>query len=87
MADTLVAEVRRAPHLPAWYPVSAGDMYSVALGGLRYIRSEKSREELYDFDHDQAEATDLTLAQDHQKVELMRTTLSAILGDLLNPAP
>ena len=58
--DTIVASVRQTDNLPAWFPVSNNDLFSVAFDGRRYIRTEEdSTEELYDFEHDLLERWNL----------------------------
>jgi len=52
-ADTIFASLQQTENLPAWYPVSRGDLKSVAFDGWRYIRNDgDGAEELYDFEHD-----------------------------------
>ncbi|MEO8201605.1 MAG: sulfatase, partial [Gemmatimonadota bacterium] len=67
--DTLIAEVAYTPRLPEWYPVSKGSLSSVALNGFRYIRNGDSTSELYDFDRDSMETTNL-LTTDGRHPEL-----------------
>jgi len=58
--DTIVADIRWAKNLPDWYPVSRGDINSIAFDGLRYIRNEgDGAEELYDFRTDVLERWNL----------------------------
>lgn len=52
-------QLGHATGLPAWYPVSKGDMFAVLFGGLRYIRNGDGAPELYDFDRDPAERFNL----------------------------
>jgi len=61
-ADTIFASIRGGKdlNLPDWYPVSQGDLNSIAFNGLRYIRNEgDGAEELYDFKHDLLERYNL----------------------------
>jgi hypothetical protein len=55
----LFAEVSKGINLPEWVPVNDGSMHSVVIEGKHYIRSGTGREELYDFDNDADEVTDL----------------------------
>jgi arylsulfatase A-like enzyme len=58
--DTIVAGESQERNQPAWYPVSRGDLLSVAFGGWRYIRNEgDGTEELYDFENDLLERWNL----------------------------
>ncbi len=60
LADTLFAEVAFAPRLHTSYPVSRGDIQSVLLDGLRYVRNGDGTEELYDFAADPMESRNLS---------------------------
>jgi len=58
--DTIVAGVSHERNLPAWYPVSRGDLRSIAFAGWRYIRNDgDGTEELYDFESDLLERWNL----------------------------
>jgi arylsulfatase A-like enzyme len=58
--DTIVNGIRKVDNQPAWYPVSQGDLNSVAFDGWRYIRNEGTgAEELFDFEHDVLERWNL----------------------------
>ncbi len=59
-------QLGHATGLPAWYPVSKGDMFAVLFGGLRYIRNGDGTSELYDFDHDPTEQFNLAGDSAHQ---------------------
>lgn len=59
-------QLGHATGLPAWYPVSKGDMFAVLFGGLRYIRNGDGAPELYDFDHDPAERFNLAGDSTHR---------------------
>jgi arylsulfatase A-like enzyme len=52
-------QVGHATGLPDWYPVSKGDMFAVLDGGLRLIRNGDGAVELYDFQRDPGERTNL----------------------------
>ena len=87
--DTLVAEVAYTPRLPEWYPVSKGNMKSVAQAGLRYIRNGDGRAELYDFDNDVMERADLAADSSYgERLERFRRMLVQVAGDTgrLRPA-
>jgi arylsulfatase A-like enzyme len=64
--DTILSEVNYTPGLPAHYPVSKGRLSSIVEEGLRYIRNGDGRAELYDFDHDRGERTDLAPEAERQ---------------------
>jgi arylsulfatase A-like enzyme len=81
--EPLISEVSKGIRTPAWYPVSLGDMASVVIDGHRYIRNGDGREELYDFERDPLERTDLA-GQDPKTVRfsLFRRALEEV-----RPAP
>jgi len=58
-APPIYNQVGRTTGQPDWYPVSKGDMFAVLAGGLRYISNGDRSVELYDFDRDPAEQTNL----------------------------
>jgi len=58
--DTLVSELTFAHNNPPWVPISRGTMRSVVAGGYRYIRAGDGGEELFDFERDPMETTDLS---------------------------
>ena len=55
----VISSVRKGVRLPAWYPISTGDMVSVVEHGKHYIRAATGREELFDIVTDPREAHDL----------------------------
>ncbi len=55
--------INLAPHLP----VSRGNMVSVIVDGVHYIRNGDGVEELYDFEHDEQETTNLAGRPDMQE--------------------
>jgi len=80
--DTLVAEVAYTPRLPEWYPVSKGNLKSIAQGGLRYIRNGDGRAELYDFNNDVLERSDLAADSSYAgRVDDFRQMLVQVAGD------
>lgn len=80
--DTLVAEVAYTPRLPEWYPVSKGNLKSVAQAGLRYIRNGDGRAELYDFDNDVLEKRDLAADSGYaERLERFRRMVVQVAGD------
>lgn len=78
--DTIVASVNKVWHAPQWYPVSRGDLYSIAFGGWRYMRNEgDGTEELYDFDNDVLERWNLVgTPEGNQLLERYRSVLSSL---------
>jgi arylsulfatase A-like enzyme len=58
-AEPLLSEVGWAPQLPKNTPVSRGAMRSIVHEGAHLIRNGDGRYELFDFDRDAAERTDL----------------------------
>lgn len=86
--DTLVAEVAFTPRLPEWYPVSKGNMKSVAFAGLRYIRNGDGRPELYDFNTDIMEQRDLARDTSYAaRLEDFRSLLVRVAGDTVRKQP
>jgi arylsulfatase A-like enzyme len=82
--DTLLTELKYAPLQPDWYPASKGDMVSAVSRGLRYLRSGDGREELYDFERDPSEQSDLSTRNEYAS-DLDR--FRALTRDVSRPAP
>jgi arylsulfatase A-like enzyme len=61
-----IAEVDFAQNLPAGTPVTHGNMKSLALRGIRYIRRGDGHEELFDISADPWESTNLVGDSAHQ---------------------
>ncbi len=59
VADTLYAELRYAPRLPAHFPVSKGDLHTVLAGDLQYIQTADTLHELFDLARDPWQQRDL----------------------------
>jgi arylsulfatase A-like enzyme len=57
--DALLAEVSQGVRTPAWWPVSKGDMRSLVMDQVHYIRNGNGVEELYDLSSDPFEERDL----------------------------
>jgi arylsulfatase A-like enzyme len=57
--ELLISSVRRATGLRPWFPVSKGDMITLAGKGRRYIRNGDATEEMYDFENDYWETRNL----------------------------
>jgi arylsulfatase A-like enzyme len=85
--DTIIATVEQDNTAPAWYPISQGDLESVAYGGFRYIRNEGTGiEELYDFEHDVLERWDLAGTDSGQRLlPHYRAALAAAVGTKPGP--
>ncbi len=78
--DTLVSELGFAHNNPSWVPVSRGTMRSVVVGDYRYIRAGDGGEELFDFQRDAAETTDLSHQPGRQSdLVSLRSALDRIL--------
>lgn len=61
---------------PESWPISKGGMKSLVARGFHYIRNGDGREELYDFDNDPLEKSDLAgTEKGNQLIELMRESL------------
>jgi hypothetical protein len=58
-APPILSQVNRVGGHPDWFPTSHGDLRAVTFRGLRYIRGGGAFEELFDFDGDPAERTNL----------------------------
>ena len=56
----LLAETVGRTHLPNWYPASAGDLSSIIVNDLHYLRRGAKIERLYDTSVDFAEKNDLS---------------------------
>ncbi len=60
VADSVFTGVRQVPRQPFWYPVSRGNLASIRVGPLRYIRNYGDGvEELFDVERDPMEREDL----------------------------
>ena len=79
----LYSEVRHARGLPAWYPVSRGDLVSVVRDGWHAIRNGDGTLEIYDFTADPDERTDLAPSASPDVV----SRLMALLDSARSPAP
>ncbi len=80
-ADTIIAGVRQTANLPPSFPVSRGDLNSIAFDGLRYIRNDgDGTEELYDFEHDVLERWNLVGSDSGRRlVPRYRAALAALM--------
>jgi arylsulfatase A-like enzyme len=58
-ASPLLSEVGQVKNRPAWIPSSRGSVRALTSGGWRYIQNSCGDEELFDFDHDPLEQSDL----------------------------
>ncbi len=65
--EPLLAEVSKTINTLAWMPASKGDMKSVVVSGMHYIRNGDGREELYNLT-DIAEERDLAGAAEYRPV-------------------
>ncbi len=63
-------------------PVAKGDMKSLIIGDIHYIRNGDGTEEIYDLRHDPAEQNDLVGSPEQQlMIEKFRSSLKAIFAD------
>jgi len=85
--DTIVASANQTENLPLWLPVSRGDLNSIALNGLRYIRNEgDGTEELYDLEHDVLERWNLVgSAEGTGLLREHRAALGALVSSASEP--
>jgi arylsulfatase A-like enzyme len=78
----LLSELNFAPGLPASFPVSKGDMKSLIMGRYHYIKNGDGSEELYDFETDPAEQSNLIGSGAGQATAArLRVSLSTILSN------
>jgi arylsulfatase A-like enzyme len=80
--DTVVSGVRRVARQPAWYPASRGDLMSLAVDSLRFIRNLGDHsEELYNYSADPWEQTELSGTETGRSaVERFRARVSTLLA-------
>ena len=79
-ADTLLQEVNFDPRLPSNTPVSKGPMRAVVLDGGRLIRRGDGYEELFDFNRDSSETSNLaTSPEAGARLEQLRGALKALV--------
>jgi arylsulfatase A-like enzyme len=72
-----LSEVDKGFNLPAWFPVSKGDMRAIVLDGMHYIRNGDGREELYDLARDRSEENNLAGSVEHKSaLDRFRRSLS-----------
>jgi arylsulfatase A-like enzyme len=76
----VLAEISKTINMLPWMPASKGDMQSVVINRMHYIRSEKGPEELYDMEHDAAEMHNLASRAEYRGVlEDARRALQDVL--------
>ena len=68
LAEPALSEITRCEVEQGWYPIAAGDMQSLVVGRLHYIRRGDGREELYDIVSDARETEDLAERDDGRRV-------------------
>jgi len=59
--ESVLSELLHAPWEPKWSPVSKGDMKSLVIGDMHYIRNGDGTEEVYDLGNDPTEQNDIIL--------------------------
>lgn len=80
-AEPLFATVERGINTPPNEPVALGDMHTLVRDGLHYIRNGDGREELYRFEVDPLESTDLAgTAAVREELAAFRRELAAVLA-------
>jgi arylsulfatase A-like enzyme len=85
-ASPLLSAVGHAKNVPAWIPVSKGDMQSLWMGNQRYIKNGDAQEELYDLANDAAEEHDQADSEDGRRgIERFRRHLETILSGPQSP--
>jgi arylsulfatase A-like enzyme len=67
-AGALLSEVRQGHHTPDSVPISRGPMKSLVGRGMHYILNGDGEEELYDYEADDAETTNLLKTADKAEV-------------------
>jgi arylsulfatase A-like enzyme len=78
--ELVLSEISFTPGYPKWYPVTRGDMKSLVLEQYHYIKDGDGREELYDFENDPFEKTNLSATGAGQSVlQKFRTSLDKLL--------
>jgi arylsulfatase A-like enzyme len=82
-SSQVISEVNFAQNLPAWFPVSKGDLRAVASDGWHYIRNGDGREELYNLETDEREVRNLAALEENGWIlqRLRRTLDNAYAGD------
>jgi len=76
----LLAEHKGGWVRESWYPNARGGIKSLLRGRFHYIKYENGTEELYDFQNDPNESSDLIdAAEGRQTLEQFRTELRAML--------
>ncbi len=68
LATLLLSEVSKGINVGEWQPVSKGDMKSLVVNGLHYIKNGDGREELYDFEIDMNEERNLASSDEGRRV-------------------
>ena len=78
--EPLLSTVRHARNVPAWLPVSRGDMAAILAGQWRYIRNGDGGEELFDIEADPQEQRNLIeTAEGRRALPGLRADLAALL--------
>lgn len=75
----LFSEISKTINTPDWLPASKGNMQSVVVSGMHFIRNGDGSEELYDFERDAAEEHNLArLPESHAALEEARRALKKV---------
>lgn len=81
----ILSEVSRLIRMAPWLPAARGDMQSLVVGDLHYIRGGDGQEELYNLETDPREAVNLG-AQNSSELASMRAGLEAAFRPAAGPA-
>jgi arylsulfatase A-like enzyme len=73
--DILLCELTGLTGRPEWYPISKGNMKSLFLDGLQYIKNGDGSEELYKYEYDPMEQRNLISIEDKQIIIQFRSLL------------
>ena len=78
----VLSEVRKAIRGKKKWPASRGDMKSLVVDGMHYIKHSDGREELYDFENDVNEERDLATSEEGRRVlGQFRLVLDKVLAE------
>ncbi len=80
-SDILLSEVDFARNVAERYPIAKGDMKSLVIDRMHYIKNGDGHEELYNFQNDPEEQQDLNVSNTmRQELAWFRRSLELVLG-------